>query len=309
MACLCSASGGLAYCRRARFSDSMPGHSAPIITQDQHPMGYDTDKTELVLEQIKEAVGEGKHKVAMQLLRHADAAGSLKNDDEVVPAIEVAVGKRECATIMKAFAGDSCRYCKGGRETCEECDGKGNLGADEVCDQCVGLGLSRCPFCNGTAFAGYDFVPTALRPSVMALRLHAAKKQISGLAEADALVGLTAAQANKRILEIDRCRGILANAIERARQHSAGAMGARMLFSSAQLDAIERECKEWNRRAEEAIRVLLRGLVERAVAEHGDTGLPAAQRRLAASRAKFLVGLSRKAMFGNSVLSTPRVLR
>ncbi|MDP1662696.1 MAG: hypothetical protein Q8L55_12350, partial [Phycisphaerales bacterium] len=163
-------------------------------------MGYDRDKTELVIEQLKEAVGEGKHKAAMQLLRHADAAGSLKGDGEVIEAIEEAVGKRECAAIVREFAGDSCRYCKGGRETCEECDGKGHVGPEEVCDQCAGLGLSRSPFCNGTAFAGYDFVPTGLRPAVMAQRVHAALKQIGKLGGEKELKGLSPVESNKRLL-------------------------------------------------------------------------------------------------------------
>lgn len=269
-------------------------------------LSYDADKTDQILAELRESLGSGNYKQAIQLLRHADAAGSLRADASVVAGLTAAVGERHTLGIIKSLATDACRYCTSGRDACKECEGKGYL-QRRACTDCSGLGVTRCPFCNGTALAGYDFVPRGLRAAVVAQRLDMAERR---LAERNRPAGKEPpTKLARRMIEIDGCRGILANAIEQVRTHSLNAPGTTPLFTPTQRTQVEQRCRRVNEAAESLIRTLLAALgalysdrAQRAPKEDN-------RRVLYAHRAKTFARLSTAPKFDGSAFATPRSLQ
>lgn len=267
-------------------------------------MSYDTDKTGEVLEELRTAVREDKIENAMQLLRFADGAGTLRRDSGMLPALQRAIGEKHAQKLIQAFATDACPYCNNGREKCDDCGGKGWYAGSKVCAPCAGLGLKRCPFCNGTGFAGYDFVPRGLRPIVMLVRTDFAAKQISA-AEKFGGAKPTSRELKQRIVAIDRCRGVLANAVEQSRL---GEIDGRSGLESSDRARVKREAKQQNQRAEKAIRVLL-GMLAELYAERTERQRESEQRGLLAHRAKVFGRLSAGESLESSSLRTPAALK
>ena len=270
-------------------------------------MNYDADKSDRIMAQLKMDLANGRLKPAMQLLRHAEAGGGVRGGGAMIKDLRAAVGEAPVADLVRAFAEEACPYCRAGREQCEDCGGQGYYDDTRICRSCAGLGLQRCPFCNGTSFAGYDFVPKGLRPAAMNHRLHFAKEQIAELGRPGTPRHAGARDIARRILSLDRCRGILANAVEQVRLSKTGAPGAG--YSAAERTKIEKECRRDNGVAEAAIRRLLVSLGEHFARKAERPNQDADSRALLAHRAKAFAGLGRGTDFGDSVLRTPAALK
>ncbi len=270
-------------------------------------MSYDADKTPYVLAELKDAARAGDIKRVMKLLRHADAGGRLRAGSGFTAALRSAVGESAATAIARAFATDPCPYCRNGREPCEDCAGTGAIG-NKVCRPCAGLGVRRCPFCNGTAFAGYDLVPRGLRPAVMKLRLEFAESQIAGAAR-HADDREHARQVVGRIFAVDRCRGVLANAVEQVSLDETSTVGGSAMFSEDDVSRTRRRALALNGRAEDVIRALLRRLAEGFARRAERPGSNGEARRLVAHRARHFASMSEDESLGDSALRTPAALR
>lgn len=271
-------------------------------------MSYDADKTTEILDELKSALRKDDRAEAMQILRFADASGAIRRGSGMFSALQKSIGERQAQQLVYDFATDRCPYCKGGREKCEDCGGKGFYSGTKVCHPCAGLGLKRCPFCNGTAFAGYDFVPRGLRQIVLLVRTDFAAEQLKSLCNPEASKSERASLIARRILAIDRCRGIFANAAEQARIIESRADDERIAFASTDRTRIEREARQQNRAAEKAIRRLFQLLGERS-AEKAGAGRNNRTRELFAHRAKEFARLSAEQGLDSSSLETPAALR
>lgn len=271
-------------------------------------MSYDADKTTEILAELKAALRKDDLTDAMQILRFADGSGAIRRGSGMLPALQKEIGEKQAQRLIYAFATDPCPYCKGGREKCEDCGGKGFYSGTKVCHPCAGLGLKRCPFCNGTAFAGYDFVPRGLRQIVLLVRTDFAAQQIRSLAAPKTAESERASQLARRILALDRCRGIFANAAEQSRIIESRAANERIAFATTDRVRIERESRQQNRIAENAIRFLFRLLAERSAAK-ARAGRKESTRELFAHRAKIFTRFSAGDGLDASSLATPVALR
>ncbi|MBX3390851.1 MAG: hypothetical protein KF691_15490 [Phycisphaeraceae bacterium] len=271
-------------------------------------MSYDADKTAEILDELKTALRKDDLTEAMQILRFADGSGAIRRGSGMLPALQKQIGEKQAQRLIYAFATDPCPYCKGGREKCDDCGGKGFYSGTKVCQPCAGLGLKRCPFCNGTAFAGYDFVPRGLRQIVLLVRTDFAAQQLRTLANPEAATSERPSLLARRILAIDRCRGIFANAVEQARIIESRAANERIAFASTDRTRIDREARQQNRIAEKAIRHLLQLLGERS-AKKAQASQKERTRELFAHRAKIFARLSTGEGFDSSALETPAALR
>ncbi|MBX3357261.1 MAG: hypothetical protein KF745_02415 [Phycisphaeraceae bacterium] len=272
-------------------------------------MTFDEDKTPGILQQLRASVASGNYKDAVLLLRHADAGGRMRADPGVLRSLRKAVGEKKTSGILDAMAFEVCRYCQGGRGLCEECEGKGVFSDGRVCRACAGFGLVRCPFCNGTALAGYDFVPRGLRPAVLALRLAHGDKRINDLSRVDPDADASPKDLVRLLLEIDRYRGILANAIEQVRIQGSGASGETSMYSSPIRSRILARCEKANDRAEEALRSVLDRLAKRCASKAERLGKSTPKGSVYARRATAFGRLSTTKRFDDSPLATPRALR
>lgn len=270
-------------------------------------MPYDSDKTKEVVDALKDAVRGDHLRRAITLLRHADNGGGLRRDPGLVDSLRTAIGAEGARAIVKAFASDRCPYCTGGREKCGDCKGKGYYSETKVCVPCAGLGLARCPFCNGTSLAGYGFVPRGLQTAVMSARMAIAERTISEIAEpVDASDDSPRAIAS-RIVTLDRCRGMLANAVEQARQIETGSPSGRSVLTTAQRMSLEKSARELNGRAESLLRTLLAALASH-YADRATSASAGSARLLAAHRAKVFSRIAKSKDLSDSALRTPRSL-
>lgn len=272
-------------------------------------MDYDADKTDQILQKLQEAVESGHLKDAKQLLQHADASGRLKSDSGIFAGLKAAVGEKPALAIVKSIALQACPCCTGGREKCDECQGKGFVDDVRVCRVCAGLGLQRCPFCNGTCLAGYDFVPRGLRPTVLVMRLKFAEEQLKSLAKGTDQATMNVREMVKRIVSVDRCRGILANAVEQARLNEIGASSGLKMYSTASKTKIQRMSRSLNDKAEALIEKLFHALAEKFVRKAQAKGTDNRHRVLHAHRAKVFAELGARQYFGNTSLRTPAALQ
>lgn len=272
-------------------------------------MNYDSDKTPQILEELREAVYADDYKAAVQLLRYADSGGRLRSDPGVLKSLQAAVGAKHAAAVVRAFASDECRYCAGGRDRCRDCGGKGYGPGGKLCGECSGLGVTRCPFCNGTGFAGYDFVPRGLQPAVLAVRVDLAERRLAELIDQSAETDAPSAALARRMLDIDRCRGVLANAVEQARLYGRSAPNAPVLFSSEARATIEMRARHANAQAERTLRQILLAIAQEYAARAQRTNANDRRKHLYAHHAKTFAHLSGTDHFTDSALQTPQSLR
>jgi hypothetical protein len=272
-------------------------------------MDYDDDKTSHVIAELRDTLASGSVSRAIRLLRHADSAGGLCPNATLHATMKEAVGEKSTAEIVSALAEEPCPYCRAGREPCQDCSGSGHIGPTRICRVCAGLGLRRCPFCNGTALAGYSFVPSGLRPAVVASRLALAAERIRTLAKAAPPAGASARDLARRIVELDRYRGMLANAVEQVRMHAEQSTLGRVLYTASTHARVEKEARRANAAAEPAIRALFQQLAEHSRASAQRPGRTKEERALRTNRAKAFAEIAAAANFDGSSLATPRVLR
>jgi hypothetical protein len=258
----------------------------------------DATRTQLVLDQLKDAFDPDRPRAALSLLRHADAGAALPTDPSLADAIAETLGPARARKLTAALALDPCPYCRQGREPCDDCAGSGSV-ADRVCTPCAGLGLRRCPFCNGTSLAGYDFVPRGLRLAVARHRLDLAAQQTAALRKPPA----DARALAQGVLAADRARGIAANAAELAHVQSPSRGGA---FTAPQAAQLQRDALAAHLPAEAALRDHLRRLGSVYARRAADA--PAHKRDLYRRRATHFAALADSPDFAGTALATPRAI-
>lgn len=269
-------------------------------------MSYDADHRRRILEEVRSACKAGKFGHAATLLQQATANLSLKNRRIPVRLLRAELGAGCADQLVRWCTVQPCMFCKAGRERCEECGGRGEEQSGAVCHDCGGLGSRRCAFCNGTAFAGYDFVPVGLRVAVMTGRMRLA---LARIAEIRAKVSASdTAQIIHRLADLERCRGVLANACERVRMGDVTTPGE-SIFSHSTAVRIESTCRAANARAEAIVRRLLKSLASRG---NGGAGTPSPGshgRSISPARAMFLATLADSENLAPSALETPSIFR
>lgn len=271
-------------------------------------MPYDADHRRRILEEVRSACKGGKFEHAAKVLQQATANLSLKNRRLPVRLLRAELGASCADQLVKWCTVQPCMFCKAGRDTCEECRGKGEEKSGNVCDDCGGLGSRRCSFCNGTAFAGYDFVPVGLRVVVMTGRMRLALARIAELRAKVSASAPDTAQIIQRLADLERCRGVLANACERVRMGDVTTPGE-AVFSHSTAVRIESTCRAANARAEAIVRRLLKSL-----ASHGNGGTGTASpgshgKSISPARAMFFAKLAASDNLAPSALETPWIFR
>ncbi|HMN41126.1 MAG TPA: hypothetical protein PKE29_09790 [Phycisphaerales bacterium] len=259
-------------------------------------MSYDTDHRRRILGEVRTACVAGRFSHAVGLMQQGAANLSAGNRRIPVRLLRTALGEACADRLVKWCVVRPCVYCNGGREECAECRGTGEEKGGSVCQDCGGFGSRRCPFCNGTAFAGYDFVPEGLRTVVMSGRVRLALARIAAIGKRSPARASGTDKPMRVVIELDRCRGVLANACERVRLGDATTPGAAE-FSHATAVRIEKACRAANAKAEAIIGRYLVAIGGRAGGS------------MSVARAAYLAGVAARPHLAPSAVETPRVFR
>ena len=123
----------------------------------------------------------GRSADAVRIFGEGLANGLAPKGEQLYPWLQKTLGKKQTAELISAYAKHACFACRGGMESCEACNGQGRWKDGTICDQCVGIGLARCAFCNGTGLVTHNAVPAGLRLHVMVKRVTLATTEMKSV--------------------------------------------------------------------------------------------------------------------------------
>ncbi len=162
-------------------------------------------------DQIRHQLDGSHMKRAATLLLDAWSAGTIASDGNAGQWVNANVSEGAAGKISGAIARTTSPCCERGFVTCPTCGGF-DLSSDQFCSDCMGLGVRRCDFCDGTGLLQYSGVPADLIPKVALLRLQ----RVAELVE-DAVVTKESTRDLRKLrthlLNITKLLGIVENAV------------------------------------------------------------------------------------------------
>lgn len=170
------------------------------------------------------ALKRGRHAEATRHFKEAQACRVVPEDSQLDDWLGRHLGKRATAQLAKAFALTPCFYCKKGRESCQECNGRGHHAGTMICDACLGIGVTRCDFCDGSAWVTINWVPSVFLTPVLTIRAKSAAERLKVLfdqpmpepSRRNRKVALK--KCSGAILAVNSLIGVLENTVTAARQ-------------------------------------------------------------------------------------------
>ena len=177
----------------------------------------DRERTHL-LQRVVKKLEKNDMPRAVQLFLGGQARGLIPKGPALPKWLTRAVGPKATNKLLKAFARHPCYFCRKGRVRCVECDGKGYRETGP-CETCLGIGIARCEFCDGTGRVSIDAVPKCLRPIVIRKRAESAMRNLKTLLDRPAPEpssdgpGGGVEPCAKLLLELNRNLGFLENAV------------------------------------------------------------------------------------------------
>jgi hypothetical protein len=231
---------------------------------------------------ITRLLDERKAAQAARLIADAASQRKLPSGSELPGLLRDKLGKAALLQIISAFAGLACFYCRKGRLPCEVCRHEGILEEEEVCTNCIGLGIQRCDFCDGSGQVAIHYVPEGLGPPVLQMRLAAAIQQMKRLVSrtlppVDSDLRSRTRDLSLLLLTIDSKMGVFENVLVAARD------GRAVLDEQARFKPMLRESLALAKKAEARYLDILTALA--TAHEDAESGALRSHRERARSRA------------------------
>jgi len=133
------------------------------------------------VQRVQGRMRAGRPRAAARLFWEGYRNGLIPPHHRTAQWISQEMGKKTLAGLTAVFAHSPCYYCRKGLVSCAACQGTGRLNQDEVCEQCLGLGLSNCKCCAATGWLPLTDLPGALRLPVTVQRCQRAVTHIKEL--------------------------------------------------------------------------------------------------------------------------------
>jgi hypothetical protein len=172
-----------------------------------------------LVEEMLAHLKNGRIVEAAKLFLAGQADGIFPPGHNLPEKLVKTIGKKATSRIIFAFAHYPCPFCKKGRSKCRDCGGHGHIDHNMICEQCLGLGVVRCDFCDGSGWMAMQDVPEGLRIAVFIKRAQTALKRLK-LIFAKPLPRplknspFTALKKSARLLvKVDRYMGVLENVL------------------------------------------------------------------------------------------------
>jgi hypothetical protein len=208
-----------------------------------------------VVERMLAYLKNGRFIEAAKLFLEVQKSGVFPPDHDLIKKLVKTIGKNSTNRIVFAFAHYPCPFCKKGRLKCRDCKGHGHINYDIICDRCLGIGVERCNFCDGSGWIAMRDVPKGLRESVFISRTQTALKRLKliltqSLPKPSKNNPFIALKKSAHLLtKIDRYMGVLENALVMAEK-----LRASDNLLKNKVDKITRHCIESAAEAKKYIR-------------------------------------------------------
>jgi hypothetical protein len=178
-----------------------------------------SSKISPLVEKMLAHLKNGRFIKAAKLFLMGQASGILPSDHTLAKRLAKAIGKNATNRIIFAFAHYPCPFCEKGRLKCRDCQGHGHINYDMICDRCLGIGVVRCDFCDGSGWMAMRDVPEGLRVTVFISRTRTALKRLKLIfakplprpSKNNPFANLQ--KSAQLLINIDRYMGVLENAL------------------------------------------------------------------------------------------------
>ena len=197
---------------KKRNHNSGPGKNTQPSTE------ANSDASTLV-EKMIARLKKDKFIEAAKLFLTGQASGVFPPDHNLVEKLVETIGKNATNKLIVALAHYPCPFCKKGRSECRDCKGHGHIDYDMICERCLGIGVVRCDFCDGSGWMAMQDVPEGLRIEVFTTRAKTAVKRLkliftNPLPHLEKNKPLIALKKSAQLLvKIDRYMGVLENVL------------------------------------------------------------------------------------------------
>jgi hypothetical protein len=138
--------------------------------QENNTRGRSDTQVGIVVKDVILGLQAGRGEKAADMFLRAQAQGILPANRDIVKKLLDILGKNTSDRLVAAFAFHPCQFCTKGRIKCENCDGSGHIEQQAVCEQCFGLGVAKCSFCNGSGWLALADIPEGIRAPALVKR-------------------------------------------------------------------------------------------------------------------------------------------
>jgi hypothetical protein len=271
--------------------------------------GSKTEKRDVqrarVLQSVRAELEARRPAKAARVFLNGDAHNIFPKGAGLRPWLAKTIGKQQVGELVTSFARFPCFYCKKGLQPCERCEGSGHLPGAEICGACAGLSVTRCEFCDGSAWATITVVPAGLQPLVASERAKLAAERV------DALLARPLPQPSQRdpvksakscaglLLEVNRQLGVFENVVVAVQALLRTQPESKRLL----VQILGRSCRA-GAAAEGRVRELISQLAACSKLQ-ADTARPAKLRKLATAGAAYYEELAKSDAFAGTPFDHP----
>jgi len=133
---------------------------------------------------IRQAIGQlhsGNQRHAARLFLESYQMELLPRGLITSKQLSQIINKDDFSRLISALAHLPCFCCRKGIVQCDNCQGKGRLGRQDICETCLGLGVAPCKFCGGTGWISLEDLPAPFTGEVLKQRQRIALHRISAV--------------------------------------------------------------------------------------------------------------------------------
>lgn len=252
------------------------------------------------------ALKQGRHADATRRFKEAQACHVVPEDSQLEDWLGHHLGKQATAQLAKAFALTPCFYCEKGRESCPECDGRGHHAGATICEACLGIGVTRCDFCDGSAWVTINWVPSVFWTPVLTIRAKSAVERLKALVDqprpepSRRNAETVLKKCSSALLAANSLIGILENTVTAARK-----LRERGPEQNGRLSKLVGSCVRASMRANEFVRETLQRMAVAARFAAEAAGSESEEARLATTKAERYESLARSEDYADTFLEHP----
>jgi hypothetical protein len=175
--------------------------------------------TARITEQMITHLKSGNFQAAANLFIEGQNQGIFPGDHTLIEKLVKTIGENTTNKLVIAFAHYPCQFCIKGRTKCKNCQGRGKTADDMMCEHCIGLGIERCDFCNGSGWMAIEDIPKGLHITVLITRIQTAISRIKSVLAKPSLKPLenepltSFKESAQTYIYLDRYMGVLENMV------------------------------------------------------------------------------------------------